>query len=90
MPYLTEWEAKAVEKWQHSLQQNPVVSFIKKKRKKSKRKKQELNDLSADSHKKDGEPEKLSIRDEINNTSAEMHLPDKTIDDNCVSQEKDE
>ncbi len=67
-----------------------VVIKIKKKRKKSKRKKQELNDLSADSHKKDGEPEKLSIRDEINNTSAEMHLPDKTIDDNCVSQEKDE
>ena len=63
-----------------------VVIKIKKKRKKSKRKKQELNDLSADSHKKDGEPE----RDEINNTSAEMHLPDKTIDDNCVSQEKDE
>ena len=63
-----------------------VVIKIKKKRKKSKRKKQELNDLSADSHKKDGEPE----RDDINNTSAEMHLPDKTIDDNCVSQEKDE
>ena len=68
-----------------------LIIVIKiKKRKKSKRKKQELNDLSAGSCEKGRELEKLPVLDENNNLPTETHFSDNKIDDNGVSQEKDE